>query len=116
MAAALAKRRWPCCKIQSVGFAVLSEGRGAAREAATAMHSRGIDISDHKTTSIGKVDIQGFDYIVVVERAVLDFLRKKDIDLSKVKEACVDDPFGGDARRYEDCARAIEGKLDALVL
>ena len=63
MAAAIAKQRWPGCRIQSAGIAVASEGQGAAREAVAAMRSRGIDISAHTTTSIGSLDWQSFDGI-----------------------------------------------------
>ena len=114
MAAAMARQWWPGCKIQSAGISVHLEGQGAAQQAVAAMRRRGIDISDHKTTSIGKVDVESFEYIVAMDRAVLQVLHEKDIDLARVQEAYVDDPFNGDARQYEDCALAIERKLCAL--
>jgi protein-tyrosine-phosphatase len=116
MAAAIAKQRWPGCNIQSAGISVRVEGQVATFDAVTAMRRRGIDISDHRTTSTSSVDISSFDCIVALDRAVPDVLRAKGVDLSKVKEAFVDDPIGSDVQKYEACAREIETRLEALEL
>ena len=78
MAAALAQRRWSAAKFKVPDFRAFGRTR-RGYEAAAAMHSRGIDISDHKTTSIGDVDIHSFDYIVAMDGAVPHVLHAKGV-------------------------------------
>jgi protein-tyrosine-phosphatase len=94
---------------------VLRVGEQAAWEAKAAIESIGGNLENHKATPIGSVAIDEFDYVIALDPKALLYLRERSVRPSKVLDACVDDPYGGDERAYEDCADAISRKLDELL-
>jgi protein-tyrosine-phosphatase len=73
-----------------------------------------VDLSDHRTRQISQEDVAWADLIIVLDRAVLPFLRKWNLDEAKVRKLYVDDPIGSDSGRYEECADKISIGLGRL--
>ena len=116
MAEGIARRRWPDYDVRSAGIGVHRIGQAAASEAATVMQAWGIDLDGHKATALDAVNIDGFEYIIAMDPAVMPVLRKKGVPDQKIREAFVDDPWSSDLGRYEECADEIGRRLENLKL
>jgi protein-tyrosine-phosphatase len=92
------------------------EGAPAAWEAASTMQTYQIDLNHHKTRQISQEDIAGADIIIALDPSVLPFLRKWKVGEEKLRKSYVDDPVGGDAGRYEECADKISIGLESLTI
>ena len=115
MAEALAKRRWPDCRVGSAGTNVVVDGGGAADEAVTVMNHYNLDIKDHQTTPIAEIDTEAFQFIVALDKRVRrELIEKHSIPESKIKNLFIDDPFTDDIVQYIKCATAIARSLSAL--
>lgn len=115
MAAALAKRWWPKCRISSVGTKSITGGHGAADEAVAVMRRLGLDISRHRTAPISAVDAETFQFIVALDKGVRrTLIEVHSIPESKIKNLFVDDPYYNTEAQYEKCANEIAKRLGSI--
>ena len=112
MVEALAKRRWPDCRVQSAGTDVANAGDGAASEAIFIMEKFGLDIKAHKQTPLSDVDLGEFEFVVALTKSIRRaLLEKYGVEESKIRNVYVDDPYGSDIEQYMKCAIAISKRL-----
>jgi protein-tyrosine-phosphatase len=114
MAAALAAARLgSSVAVQSAGVEC-GGGLGAAQNAIAAMAERGFDISNHRSTDVGDVDITQFDLVVAMDKNVAR--RVEQLNPKRLERWDVADPYGGDIGRYRSTADAIQTAVDKLSL
>lgn len=112
MAEALAKRRWPDCRVRSAGTDVANAGGGAASEAIATMEKIGLDIKAHKQTPLSDLDLGEFEFVVALTKCARRVLLENyGVEESKIRNVYVDDPYGSDAAQYMECAYAISKRL-----
>lgn len=129
MAEAMAKKmladRMGCdvCDLESAGVIVTSAGTsggmgGATQYALNVMKKRGLDLSQHTSTSLTSDMIRQADYVFAMTRSHVDRM----IEMApEVKERVillldnqdVHDPIGGADDEYEACAQTIEQGLES---
>ena len=115
MAEALAKRRWPDCRVRSAGTDVENAGGGAAIEAIAAMESIGLNIKPHKQTPLSDLDPGEFEFVVALTRGARRvLLQYYGVEESKIRNVYVIDPYGSDIAQYMKCANAISKRLDEV--
>lgn len=108
MAEALAKRRWPDCRVRSAGTDVANVGGGAAIEAIATMERLGLDIKAHKQTPLSDFDLDEFEFVVVLAKSIGRVLLESfGVDKSKIRNVYVVDPYGSDLEQYVKCANSI---------
>jgi protein-tyrosine-phosphatase len=114
MAEALARRKWPNCRILSVGTNVIA-GEGAAPEAVTVMDQVGLDIRGHRRTSVKDVNIDNYELIVsLAKRATTDLENIFSIPRNRIKTLHVEDPAATNIEKYAKVRDHIAKGLNAL--
>ncbi|UCD28086.1 MAG: threonylcarbamoyl-AMP synthase [Planctomycetota bacterium] len=103
------------------GFYVESAGTGAFANAKasipaiTAMKTRGIDISNHKSQPLRLEQIDRADYIFTMTAHHLDTVTAISAVIGKqarrIDDSDIDDPIGGSDEVYENCAKRLEKAL-----
>ena len=112
MAEALAKRRWPDCRVRSAGTNIENAGGGAAREAIATMERIGLNIKAHKQTPLSDLDLGEFEFVVALTKSTRRaLLENYGVEESKIRNVYVDDPYGSDVEQYWKCANAIIKRL-----
>ncbi len=112
MVEALAKRRWPDCRVRSAGTDVANAGDGAASEAIVTMERIGLNIKAHKQTPLSDFDLGEFEFVVALTKGVRRVLLENyGVEKLKIRNVYVDDPFGNDVAQYMKCAFAISKRL-----
>lgn len=112
MAEALAKRRWPDCRVRSAGIQVVNAGGAAASEAIDTMDRLGLNIKAHKQTPLADVNLGEFEFLGALTKEVRRILLEDyGVEGSRVLDIYVDDPFDSDATQYMKCANAISNRL-----
>jgi len=116
MAEALAKRRWPGLRIESVGTD--ASAYGPAEEAVIVMSSIGLDIQGHVARSLSDVDLNDYELIIALDKRLLRVLAERyGIERSKLIELHIDDPiYSGGVEAYRKCANRIAKRLGELPL
>jgi protein-tyrosine phosphatase len=109
-------------ELDEKGYHVESAGTGASSgipatpEAVQAMRVRGIDISGHRSQPLTFELVNRADYIFAMTGRQLDMIRAfagntGDGRVVKLAPEDIEDPIGGSAREYAECADQIEGAL-----
>lgn len=76
----------------------------------------GIDISNHRRATLTKLDIDSADIIVPLDSMLNEVLLQRNLPAEKlVFLRHINDPYGGDIHRYEQCAAEIKEMVDAVV-
>ena len=112
MAAALAR--------QMYGERIAAESAGidpvyerATSEAVEVMREMGLDISMHRSRSVGAIDLGAFELVVAITPSIRDSLPAIAAE-TRVVVWDIADPYGGDLDTYRSCARAIQRELGTL--
>jgi protein-tyrosine-phosphatase len=106
-------------QVESAGTWAL-DGQPAAQGSQSVLAERGLDISDHRSRSVGRELLQSFDLILTMEWGHEEAMRHEFPEvasrihlLSEManQSGNVDDPYGGPASGYEETAAQIEQLL-----
>lgn len=117
MAEALAKRRWPDCRIESVGTNVVPGTKGPAEDAVLVMHRSGLDIRGHRPRSINDVNLEDYQLVVALDKHLPSILVARfGVEGGKIVELHVDDPISTSLEKYSKCANQIAKRLGELPL
>jgi protein-tyrosine-phosphatase len=115
MAEALAKRLWPGAVIKSAGTHVTSDKPTA--DAVAAMRMIDLDISRHRATSADEFDLDSFQFVVFLcAQAKRELLATRFLDMEKIRDMFVEDPYGDEFVQYVRCRKQIRERLSKLRL
>src|SRR5215469_10030990 len=107
MAAALLQRlRGHAVEVESAGIDS-GEGLPATKEAVSVMKDMGIDISRHHSRDIANVDLAGFDFFLAMTTTIAEQLRQSGVDVAKIKQMNVSDPYHKGIDVYRSTANDI---------
>src|SRR5262245_28621056 len=112
MAAGLAKAMFRGTAIVRSAGIDCESGRRAADNAVEVMAERGVDISAHRSTNAGDLDIREFDVVVALSPEIGQ--RLQGLHPRCLEHWQVSDPYGGDMATYRRAADAIEAALRTL--
>lgn len=101
-------------EIGSAGIAAL-DGAPATPCAQRVMEKRGLSLRDHRSRSLSAGLAEGADLILTMTAAHVTAAARRAPDV-QIYALCayageggdIADPYGGDEREYEDCARRLE--------
>ena len=117
MAEGLARERVKhASRIESAG---LSPGfPGAQPEAVAVMRDRyGVDIAAHKARALADLEIDRFDWIIILDRSVYEYLALR---LHTLNDRLVlwdtADPFGRGIEAYQETAESLSRSLERHIL
>jgi len=122
MAAALAERMLLADTVLSAGLSV-TRGSSASGLAVEVMHKYGIDLSGHVSRCVTELMVEGADIVLAMTNHHKEALKKrypgygrKIFTLGEYTGVGgdIDDPFGGDANDYGECAKIIKGMLEKV--
>jgi protein-tyrosine-phosphatase len=111
---------WRSWHIRSAGIRAL-DGLPASQDAIETMRSRGIDITDHRSHSVTRGDVQSCQVIIAMEERQKRILQEQFTEakeriftVGEIVESDQDvvDPFGGTLQDYEITARLLEKWLE----
>lgn len=99
-------------RIASAGIAA-GEGAPANPLADACMQRRGLSLADHRSHQLGRADIERSDRFYCLTPAHAAALQEAGAEPGRIRIVAAEhggipDPFGGDARIYEECARLLE--------
>lgn len=101
-------------RVSSAGTAAFAGGRASAH-AIEAMESRGLDITEHKSSRLSSQMVHEADLILALGHSHQWQLLEWDRDLAAkthvITELGVSDPIGGSLETYQACAAEIENAL-----
>ncbi|MCQ4022725.1 MULTISPECIES: hypothetical protein [unclassified Ruminococcus] len=103
------------CKALSAGVAVGSEGRPATAEAMQAVLRLGLDLSEHKSTSIRSLNADEIDLFVAMTMEHAKVLMNLGAAKNKIYVMNIPDPYGGSQEVYNSCCSAIKAEAEKLV-
>lgn len=101
--------------VMSAGIAVGGEGRAATNKAVQAVSRLGLDLSEHKTTSIRSLNTDEIDLFVALNMEHAEVLMNLGIPKNKIFVMNIPDPFGGSQEVYDNCCDAIRAASEKLV-
>ena len=101
--------------VMSAGIAVGGEGRPATNEAVQAVSRLGLDLSQHKTTSIRSLNTDETDLFVAMTMEHADVLMNLGIPKNKIYVMNIPDPFCGSQEVYDACCKSIKAASEKLV-
>lgn len=76
----------------------------------------GVDISSHRSRDVKEVHLEDFDLVVPMDQNVHEYLKENFPSLGEklLPSWGIDDPYGGDLRRYEETAARIQKHVEEL--
>lgn len=106
-------------KAQSAGIAAF-EGESPTKNAVDACKEINIDISQHKSTPISKVNLSDYDLFCVMTMQHANVLISMGIEKSKIcilggSNIGISDPFGGDIECYRQCREQIYNSIKEII-
>ena len=120
MAEAIAKKLKPSLKITSMGVAAFN-GSPASESACIVMEEMGLCLASHRSKMIDQKLLQSAKLVLTMTQAHLLSVKSlckgaNAFTLAEYAGECGDiaDPFGGDIKTYQDCARQIESLILAF--
>jgi protein-tyrosine phosphatase len=100
-------------RVESAGISA-DDGASATKDAIRVMKERDLDISAHRSRSLGDVNLRDFDLLVAMTPEIAQALRNKGTDASKVRVLDIPDPYCKGLDIYRASAVAIERDLRRL--
>ncbi len=100
-------------EIKSAGVATFG-GDMATEGAISAMKSRQIDISNHRSSALKFSDLSDTDLFVCMSQSHKAVLSANGVSDEKIICLEVSDPFGSDIEVYQECAKEIAQKLSEV--
>jgi protein-tyrosine phosphatase len=100
-------------EIQSAGLET-ADGLLPTNHAVTVMKEMGLDVSRHRSRSIRKSDLAGFDLIIGMTPDIVSKLCTMGADPKKIRDLTVSDPYGESVEVYRATADEISDKLKRL--
>ena len=120
MAEAIAKNLMPNHIFASMGVAA-TNGCPASENACKAVRNLGLDLSAHKSKMIDLEQLEGAKLVLTMTRSHLSVIKSfcKGANAFTLAEYVgaekdISDPFGGDLKIYQDCAKEIESLISML--
>ena len=117
MAEAIAKNLCPNLKITSMGVAAFN-GMPASKNACITMEDMGLSLACHRSKLIDHKLLGSAKLVLTMTQAHLLLVKSlcKGADVFTLAEYAgeggdIPDPFGGDLKTYQDCARQIESLI-----
>ena len=121
MAEALATNMVPALRFSSMGVAA-SDGSPASVNACKAMEKEGLDISGHKSKMISKEPLLHSKLVLTMTKSHLLIIKSfcKGVNAFTLGEYAgsgmdVSDPFGGDLKTYQECAKEIKALVSVCI-
>ena len=103
----------PDVRVESSGTSA-ADGASAAKDAVRVMKERGLDISSHRSRSLGNLNLLEFDLLVALCPEIAQALLDQGADASKLATLNISDPYNRDLEVYRATAVAIEAELRRL--
>ena len=79
-------------------------------------HTFGVDASAHQPRDVRQVDVNRFDFVVVIEKDAAAVVRALGVPESKIQLWPIPDPWGGDLTEYETVALELRKRLARLAV
>jgi protein-tyrosine phosphatase len=88
-------------------------GDPASRNAVKAMEIRGLDLKQHRSKKITKELIDWADVVFAMTKSHMNAVKaiSPNANVELVADAGISDPYGGDEKRYQQCAGELCDKL-----
>lgn len=118
MEAAIFARRYPGKEVGSAGVSA-ADGEEASPDAVIEMSKRGLDVSRHRTRSIGSCDLSQYDVVACMTTSHAESLERSGAAVLTLGEWAgtgqdVDDPAGRGQDAYEKAAHRLTALIDSL--
>jgi protein-tyrosine-phosphatase len=114
MAAALLQRLLgEAARVESAGIDT-GEGLRPTKEAVSVMKELGVDVSAHRSRNAESLDLKKFDRVLAMTPAISNQLREAGVDVARITQLNVSDPYCKGTDVYREAAKEIESQLRSL--
>ena len=98
-------------EVESAGIS--SSGQNATPKAIQVMHEIGIDITSHRSRLVSELDLEKYDYIIILDPDVTRRLAPT-VDPYRLESWNIEDPIGQSTKTYITCRNEIQQHIEDL--